>query len=857
MPSYINTNITSLNAQRNLNASQSSLATSLQRLSSGLRINSAKDDAAGMAIATRFTSQINGTDQAIRNANDGISLAQTAEGALGEITNNLQRIRELALQAANSTNSASDRDALDQEVQQRLQEIDRNASQTNFNGQKILDGSFKTANFQIGANAGETISMNLGVSMRTNSIGSVASTTTTGAIGAAASGGSVTTGAITAGDFSHVTAAQVDGHNAVSPANMVFNQAATDQVNGSNSSATLSLGASGYDFTHQPAADVAGYNSVSLTSTGNVTDSTGSTTQGALDFSGAGHMAQFNVSSTGVNGGNAIGITLNQNYADTNAMKTDIQNQLNAVTNGTNDYVVDISNGKLSITSASGNSAQAVQISGADTNAQARGIVNGAGTAGVAANAGVSFNVDGHTVTLNKDYTNGGAVTGQAASDAMAADIAGQMAAVGDGYSVAIDNSSGKLTITHAGTSAADTAAVKIDAADAGAVSVGIANDNGSAGSLAKSTGTAKFTVDGHDVSLTADYSGAGGGFTKMASDIQSQLTGYTASYDSTSGKINISKNGSLAAVAIGVDSSANANEQANAVAAGFGTSAGATGTAADTNTGMSFKVDGKTVTLNQNDASLTDVAHELQSKLNDPSAFGANAYSVTVSGSGLKITNNTAGSAAVSIDDTGNANAQTAGFKTATGTAGATSGSVTLNDFSITDSSGNAVSLKGTYASADDLAAEINKSVSGVYASTDNGKLKLTSSSDLTLGGADASSLGFASTTVKANTDSLSTANVKTTDAALSTVQKVDSALSSVSALRSQFGAIQNRFDSVISNLSSSSENLTASRSRIQDTDFAAETASLTRGQILQQAGTAMLAQANSLPNGVLSLLR
>src|SRR3954466_4172544 len=121
----INTNVMSLNAQRNLSTSGSSLATSLQRLSSGLRINSAKDDAAGLAIAERFTTQINGLNQAARNANDGISLAQTAEGALAEVTTNLQRIRELAVQAANSTNSSSDRATLDQEVQQRLAEIDR------------------------------------------------------------------------------------------------------------------------------------------------------------------------------------------------------------------------------------------------------------------------------------------------------------------------------------------------------------------------------------------------------------------------------------------------------------------------------------------------------------------------------------------------------------------------------------------------------------------------------------------------------------------------------------------------------------------------------------------------------------
>ncbi|MBK6599805.1 MAG: flagellin [Proteobacteria bacterium] len=159
MPQVINTNVMSLNAQRNLSTSGSQLSTALQRLSSGLRINSAKDDAAGLAISERFTTQIRGLNQAVRNANDGISLAQTAEGALNEVSNNLQRIREIGVQSANATNSASDREALQLEVSQLLQEIDRVANQTSFNGVKVLDGSFTSAVFQVGANANETISV--------------------------------------------------------------------------------------------------------------------------------------------------------------------------------------------------------------------------------------------------------------------------------------------------------------------------------------------------------------------------------------------------------------------------------------------------------------------------------------------------------------------------------------------------------------------------------------------------------------------------------------------------------------------------------------------------------------------------
>jgi flagellin len=171
MAQVINTNTMSLNAQRNLSTSGSSLATTIQRLSSGLRINSAKDDAAGLAISERFGTQIRGTDVAIRNANDGISLAQVAEGSLSEVGNNLQRIRELAVQASNATNSASDRKALQAEVDQLVSEIDRVAKQSDFNGTKLLDGSFTSQLFQVGANAGQSIAINSVVNAKADALG--------------------------------------------------------------------------------------------------------------------------------------------------------------------------------------------------------------------------------------------------------------------------------------------------------------------------------------------------------------------------------------------------------------------------------------------------------------------------------------------------------------------------------------------------------------------------------------------------------------------------------------------------------------------------------------------------------------
>ena len=172
MPQTINTNVASLNAQRNLNSSQSDANTALQRLSSGLRINSAKDDAAGLAISNRLTSQINGINQAIRNAGDGISVAQVAEGALSETGNILQRIRELAVQSANASNSAGDRTALQAEMSQLVAEVDRIANNTAFGTTKLLNGTFTSQQFQVGANVGETIGVSIASSKASN-LGSI------------------------------------------------------------------------------------------------------------------------------------------------------------------------------------------------------------------------------------------------------------------------------------------------------------------------------------------------------------------------------------------------------------------------------------------------------------------------------------------------------------------------------------------------------------------------------------------------------------------------------------------------------------------------------------------------------------
>jgi flagellin len=289
----INTNASSLNSQRALSATNGSLATTLQRLSSGFRINSAKDDAAGLAISERFSTQIRGLNQAQRNANDGISLSQTAEGALGEVSNNLQRMRELAVQASNGTNNQGDRDALNFEVTQLKSEIQRMAEQTFFNGVRLLDGSLGSLVFQIGANAGETITVSGLANVTNAALGGTYSRTTanvnatalTGFATAIAAGG-VTINGTSIGAVAGAANAQERAGQLVEAINRVSSTtgvgASYDTVTGDVSfvsSATFAVAGTTND------AAVAGFaNSAAI---GTTTTTTGITALNVSSYSGA------------------------------------------------------------------------------------------------------------------------------------------------------------------------------------------------------------------------------------------------------------------------------------------------------------------------------------------------------------------------------------------------------------------------------------------------------------------------------------------------------------------------------------------------------------------------------------------
>ncbi|MDE2156510.1 MAG: flagellin/flagellar hook associated protein [Xanthomonadaceae bacterium] len=351
----INTNINSLVAQNNLNKSQSALAQATERLSSGLKINSATDNAAGFAISTRFTTQIGGLGQASANASDAINLAQTTQSALDQVTANLQAIRDLAVQSANGNYSNSDRASINTEVQQRLSEITRIANQTDFNGQKVLDGSLGTLSFQVGANVGQTISVDVSQGVRTNQVGAVAEVST-GNISAAFN---PTSGSITGSAAADVTGTPytftVDGHSVTTLAADTTSAALVSDVQSQLNTAAPN--------TYTVSANASGVLTIKNNATG--------TASAAPVIAGAGAANAFGaapVSTAGAASGlTAAGVSINGTTVDLSSATT-LQNvsdainaasisgvsaAVNAAGNGINLYSSDATNG-LKITDANG-----------------------------------------------------------------------------------------------------------------------------------------------------------------------------------------------------------------------------------------------------------------------------------------------------------------------------------------------------------------------------------------------------------------------------------------------------------------------------------------------------------------------
>jgi flagellin len=312
MSLVINTNISSLMAQNNLTKSQSALSSATQRLSSGLKINSAADNAAGFAISQRYTTQIGGLSQASANASDAINLSQTAGSALDQVTANLQAIRDLAVQSANGTYTDADRSSIDQEVQQRLAEITRIANQTTFNGSNVLDGSMKTKSFQIGADVGQTISVNLGTSVKSSAMGQI-STSSTGDISSlfgttAATAGTPFSGTVAAIDWSDNTAVTGQGTQSYNGKSVDWSGATgvTDEA----SAATWLQGQLGTGYTVTQDATTTGQLDIAGPTSGGTAASTGLTlAAGDLNIDGKDITGSFSTVQDLSDAINAAGIT--------------------------------------------------------------------------------------------------------------------------------------------------------------------------------------------------------------------------------------------------------------------------------------------------------------------------------------------------------------------------------------------------------------------------------------------------------------------------------------------------------------------------------------------------------------------
>ncbi|MAD45759.1 MAG: hypothetical protein CMI02_02660 [Oceanospirillaceae bacterium] len=963
MPQIINTNIASINAQRNLDKSQSANQQALQRLSSGLRINSAKDDAAGLAISTRFTSQINGLNVAVRNAGDGIALAQTAEGALGSMNDNLQRIRELAVQSANATNSDVDREALQAEVDQLVAEITRTSEETDFNGRKLLDGSF-SATFQVGANAGQTVDISI-AELTADKLGaSDASGVSAIGVNAALGNGDLSINGvdIQATQATDDTASTVNGANsAIAKAaaiNKVSDQTGvTAFVNENTAVGTKQvaqqedgvLTLNGVAINIQTSTDAASsrasvveaINSVAK-QTGVTAVDTGSTSGGVelvaadgrnidIDFSGftsdeiaaqATGLAEEDtyvggftlVSQDGpilIEGGDGSGIgdlsnsgltegTYDQGIASVTTENTTYSTTMgtltttgtafnNVVTDGTTainqDYTYTATVGETTTTRqvpAATNLEDAVAFLANDINANISGITAYEEVSGDLTNAA---SLAGEQITIGGQNFN----LLSADADGMA-DLADQINTRDFGANI-------EVTATHDG---ASTDTISLSIKNFAATSVGITVDadgdytfdpSGAVGATALEAagsnvqGEVKYFTENGDeatVSLSRDVDG---GADELLADTDLSAAGTKYSAPNGLGEGDLTING----VAI---SSAKASEDtASATVASDGETilssskeASAISVAAAINdvsdeTGVTAEVLATVIVGNNAGAAEpTTTGYEIGDQ-GELYINGVNLGNVTLAdtGDGSTIDTDKAKADAINLIN------QSAGKTGVTAVDNGTSITLTAEDgrnisVAINDKSGNTGSNQGIGALFG-LSADVDGIGEAVFGDTGTnptglsieaqtyettvGKIKLSSASEFevnvgTNGKEELDALGFQAGTFGGGEDGqfLKDIDISTFEGAQAAITAVDNAIAQVASQRADLGAIQNRMESTVSNLQITSENLNSANSRIQDADFAAETAELSRTQVLQQAGISVLAQANASGQQVLSLL-
>jgi len=827
MPQVINTNIASLNAQRNLNTSQSANQTAMERLSSGLRINSAADDAAGLAISTRFTSQINGLTVATRNANDGISLVQTAEGALSSINENLQRIRELAVQSSNATNSDVDREALQAEVDQLVAEIGRTAEDTDFNGSSLLDGSF-SATFQVGANAGQTVDVSISELTAEKLGSSDQSGVSAQGVGAGLENGDLNINGVAVG-------ASIAGDDDLSYANKemsaISKAAAINEISDETGvTATVDenvmVGSDMSEATTAAASATVTVNGVdiSIQGTANSTEAEKSGTRNSV-------VAAINAKSdqTGVtasDGGESGGVVLTAadgrnitlesttadlsvyGLADSDTGATTAENSYAGFTltakNANTDIVItggnDTGNGNIE-NSGLQEGTYSAQTAYASTTEQSVGAASDDG-------------LDNDTAATVNDLTTIGTeygLTFAAAAGTTTAEFQDELDAAGYDNVTLAGNTVNDLRDAVAQAAASDKA---LD--DGDLVINGVAIQASSA-----------LDDTASDTTASSSDASASGIAIAAAINAASEDTGVTATVNATvvsggEATATLGSGGSPAVVAagglqVGATFSLFVNDvevqltetgdyetnKANAITA-INSVSGQTGVVAEDN--------GETLTLTAEDGRNISLFADVSSNID----YGGGAGVGSMNDVGTAIQNFGLSSDSVGQDlgDGGTTNYDddidySAGAKT-------TYSTVTLE---------SANGFEVSYGTNGSKGLEDSGFQAGTYGGGEDGQ-------------------------------SLADIDITTYEGAQMAITAVDNAIQQVATQRADLGAVQNRLESTVSNLAITSENLSSANSRIQDADFAAETAEMSRTSVLQQAGISVLAQANAAGQNVLSLL-
>ncbi len=795
MPLMINSNIASLNAQRQLMSSGAELDQASERLASGKRINTAADDAAGLSISNRMTSQIRGLDQAVRNANDGISLIQTAEGALDESTNILQRMRELAVQSSNGIYSDSDRATLDAEVQQLVSELDRIAETTSFNGQKILDGSQGTVDLQVGSERAETISFEIeAVNSSTLGLGSTTSDLSGADIAASLSldAGDVLINGQALGAFSSTTGATNESlQNLIDDVNTNISGVTASGYNTIEASTVgdgVLTGGDSFDITVH-AIDAGADVTYSVTDTSTleemvtaINEKTGGAVVAAINddgkltlsnTTGAAMTITDDTTSDAASGG------LNGVYQGALALSSDDGSAI-TVTKGANGTDQDLENLGFRQIAAAGEVVGEELSSGEQTTALNVNDLSINGVAIAATNA-----TDGHN--LANKVANINAVTDQT----------GVTASVVAEESFDIDLSRSFATVT--GTTAGS------------ATNIAGYTDNGD-----NATGDV-LRLNGHDVTTEVIAGSAADGVEGIAEALNdlTATTGVSASVNSN-GFLELISDGNISLTTVGS-------------AAWTDAGAGVATTNAAANGGLG--ADDGSLIINGFEVTNIDL-DTVDNAVSEINAASANTgVTATLDSNGeIKFS----GTSQITIQ-AGNENGQ--------GTAKALG--ITFDTNSISTGDGDS----GTEG-ADSITLEARIKLD----SEDDAPLSV----ELTTNGATATGLSDLNTDLSSTVtgSALSNISVATSTGAQEAIDSIDTAIESINSTRSELGAINNRLDFTVSNLSNVSENASAARSRILDADFASETASLSRAQVLQQASQAMLAQANARPQQVLSLL-